>query len=199
MNRSIIALAAALTAGPAFADSPEYPPGLFDNSPVVPSGPPSVAPSDRQMQRFLWTRTQTFLLDQRTAAACLTTFALASISGLSAVWLKSGRRTLGAIRRRIDRAGVHRGPPESDRDPHSDHRRATRPSPPRSRSGWWPTSRNSGRMLGVRLAGGPLAAQARRHARAGRELQRRDPAGAGGKQVRHDKPQELWVGFAVIP
>ena len=46
MNRSIIALAAALTAGPAFADSPEYPPGLFENSPVVPSGPPSVAPSD---------------------------------------------------------------------------------------------------------------------------------------------------------
>jgi hypothetical protein len=46
MNRSIIALAAALTAGPAFADSPEYPPGLFENSPVVPSGPPNQAPSD---------------------------------------------------------------------------------------------------------------------------------------------------------
>ncbi len=45
MNRSIIALAAALTAGPAFADSPEYPPGLFEHSPVVPSGPKNGAPS----------------------------------------------------------------------------------------------------------------------------------------------------------
>ncbi len=61
----------------------------------------------RQMQRFLQDpQTQTFLLDHRTAAARLTTFALASNSELSAVWLKSGRRTLGAIRRRIDRAGV---------------------------------------------------------------------------------------------
>ena len=39
MNRSIIALALALTAGPAFARGPEYPPGLFENSPLVPSGP----------------------------------------------------------------------------------------------------------------------------------------------------------------
>jgi hypothetical protein len=33
MNRSIIALALALIASPAFADGPEYPPGLFENSP----------------------------------------------------------------------------------------------------------------------------------------------------------------------
>jgi hypothetical protein len=46
MNRSIIALAAALTAGPAFADSPEYPPGLFEHSPVVPSGRPDATPLD---------------------------------------------------------------------------------------------------------------------------------------------------------
>jgi hypothetical protein len=50
MNRSIIALALALTASPAVADSPEYPPGLFENSPLVPSGPPHEAipsgPSD---------------------------------------------------------------------------------------------------------------------------------------------------------
>jgi hypothetical protein len=50
MNRSIIALALALTASPAFADGPEYPPGLFENSPLVPSGPPHAAipsePSD---------------------------------------------------------------------------------------------------------------------------------------------------------
>jgi hypothetical protein len=39
MNRSVIALAAAMVAGPAFADAPEYPPGLFENSPVVPSKP----------------------------------------------------------------------------------------------------------------------------------------------------------------
>ena len=45
MNRSIIALAAALAAGPALA-AQDYPPGLFENSPVVPSGPPNaVAPS----------------------------------------------------------------------------------------------------------------------------------------------------------
>src|SRR6516225_5398103 len=46
MNRSIIALALALTASPAFADGPEYPPGLFENSPLVPSGPPPSEPSD---------------------------------------------------------------------------------------------------------------------------------------------------------
>ena len=39
MNRSIIALALALMASPAIADGPEYPPGLFENSPLVPSGP----------------------------------------------------------------------------------------------------------------------------------------------------------------
>ena len=42
MNRSIIALAAALAAGRALAAS-DYPPGLFENSPVVPSGPPDAA------------------------------------------------------------------------------------------------------------------------------------------------------------
>ena len=50
MNRSIIALALALTASPAFPDGPEYPPGLFENSPLVPSGPTHAAipsgPSD---------------------------------------------------------------------------------------------------------------------------------------------------------
>ena len=49
MNRSIIALALALTASPTVA-GPEYPPGLFENSPLVPSGPPHAAipsePSD---------------------------------------------------------------------------------------------------------------------------------------------------------
>ena len=43
MNRSIIALALAFAACPAFADGPEYPPGLFENSPLVPSGPPHAA------------------------------------------------------------------------------------------------------------------------------------------------------------
>jgi hypothetical protein len=42
MNRPIIALTVALAAGPALAAS-EYPPGLFENSPVVPSGPPDAA------------------------------------------------------------------------------------------------------------------------------------------------------------
>jgi hypothetical protein len=41
----VLALALALTAGPAFA-AQDYPPGLFENSPVVPSGPPdATAPS----------------------------------------------------------------------------------------------------------------------------------------------------------
>ena len=38
-NLSLFAVAAALAAWPALANS-EYPPGLFENSPVVPSGPP---------------------------------------------------------------------------------------------------------------------------------------------------------------
>jgi hypothetical protein len=38
-NRSTIALAVALAASPALA-AQDYPPGLFENSPVVPSGPP---------------------------------------------------------------------------------------------------------------------------------------------------------------
>ena len=38
MNRSIIALVAARAASPALAVQ-DYPPGLFENSPVVPSGP----------------------------------------------------------------------------------------------------------------------------------------------------------------
>ncbi len=38
-KRSTIALAAALAASPALA-AQDYPPGLFENSPVVPSGPP---------------------------------------------------------------------------------------------------------------------------------------------------------------
>jgi hypothetical protein len=38
----IIALAAALAASPALA-AQDYPPGLFENSPVVPSGPPGAA------------------------------------------------------------------------------------------------------------------------------------------------------------
>jgi hypothetical protein len=50
MNRSILAFAAALAASPAFA-AQDYPTGLFENSPVVPSGPqdatvPSGAPGD---------------------------------------------------------------------------------------------------------------------------------------------------------
>ena len=44
-KRSTIALALALTASPALA-AQDYPPGLFENSPVVPSGPPdATAPS----------------------------------------------------------------------------------------------------------------------------------------------------------
>ncbi len=39
MNRSILAVAAALAASPALA-AQDYPPGLFENSPVVPTGPP---------------------------------------------------------------------------------------------------------------------------------------------------------------
>ena len=134
MNRSIIALAAALTAGPAFADSPEYPPGLFEHSPVVPSGPSNGAPAAPPDAAAFWTprrpagcsrsfwtprcRRSFWIAGRRRPAS--TTFALASNSGLSAVWLKSGRRTLGAIRRRIDRAGViaDRG---CDRDPHRRH------------------------------------------------------------------------------
>jgi hypothetical protein len=42
MNRSIIALAWALAASPTVA-GPEYPPGLFENSPLMPSGPPHAA------------------------------------------------------------------------------------------------------------------------------------------------------------
>jgi hypothetical protein len=45
MNRSIIALSVVLAATPALAAA-DYPPGLFENSPVVPSGPPAAtAPS----------------------------------------------------------------------------------------------------------------------------------------------------------
>src|SRR5271169_3769646 len=40
VNCSIIALAAALAASPALAAQDDYPRGLFENSPVVPSGPP---------------------------------------------------------------------------------------------------------------------------------------------------------------
>ncbi|HZZ61842.1 MAG TPA: hypothetical protein VFE63_11800 [Roseiarcus sp.] len=44
-GRSIVALGAALAAWPALA-AQDYPPGLFENSPVVPSGPPgATAPS----------------------------------------------------------------------------------------------------------------------------------------------------------
>ena len=42
INCLIIALTLAAAAGPALAAS-EYPPGLFENSPVVPSGPPDAA------------------------------------------------------------------------------------------------------------------------------------------------------------
>jgi hypothetical protein len=42
MNRSTIALVAALATGPVSA-AQDYPPGLFENSPVVPSGPPNAA------------------------------------------------------------------------------------------------------------------------------------------------------------
>ncbi len=63
----------------------------------------------RQTQRFLLDpETQTFLLDRRTAAAHPMTFALASNTELSAVWPKSNRRTLGAIRERIDPCWHHR-------------------------------------------------------------------------------------------
>jgi hypothetical protein len=40
MNRSTLALAIALAASPVFAGQ-DYPPGLFENSPVVPSVPPT--------------------------------------------------------------------------------------------------------------------------------------------------------------
>jgi hypothetical protein len=48
LNRcAIIALAAALAASPALAAQDDYPRGLFENSPVVPSGPPdATAPSE---------------------------------------------------------------------------------------------------------------------------------------------------------
>ena len=41
-KRSTIALALALTASPALA-AQDYPPGLFENSPVIPSGPPDAS------------------------------------------------------------------------------------------------------------------------------------------------------------
>jgi hypothetical protein len=45
MNRSTIALVATLAASPVLA-AQDYPPGLFEKSPVVPSGPPdATAPS----------------------------------------------------------------------------------------------------------------------------------------------------------
>jgi hypothetical protein len=47
MNRLIIGVAvAAALAGSSARAGPEYPPGLFENSPVVPSGPPTPAASD---------------------------------------------------------------------------------------------------------------------------------------------------------
>jgi hypothetical protein len=39
MKRSMLAFLAALAAGSAFAAEDGYPPGLFERSPVVPSGP----------------------------------------------------------------------------------------------------------------------------------------------------------------
>jgi hypothetical protein len=41
-KRLTVALALALTASPALA-AQDYPPGLFENSPVLPSGPPDAA------------------------------------------------------------------------------------------------------------------------------------------------------------
>jgi hypothetical protein len=50
MKRSILAFAALMAAGPAFAADDGYPPGLFEHSPVVggPNDPPpdAAAPSD---------------------------------------------------------------------------------------------------------------------------------------------------------
>ena len=49
-NCSTIALASALTASPAFA-ARDYPSGLFENSPVVPSGPPDATGPSRTARR----------------------------------------------------------------------------------------------------------------------------------------------------
>ena len=54
MRTPVLALAAILAAGPALADSPEYPPGLFENSPLrqhgeEPPADPSEAPPPEAM------------------------------------------------------------------------------------------------------------------------------------------------------
>ena len=107
MNPSIIALALALTASAALADGPEYPPGLFENSPLVPSGVPHAAipsePSDADVPfeppdpaRPVGLQMRPRLSDPRMRST-QTTFAQAPPSGPFAVWLKSGGRTRGAI------------------------------------------------------------------------------------------------------
>ena len=67
-NRSTIALAAALAASPALA-AQDYPPGLFENSPVLPR--PNNPPSGRRHH-----------LDHRTHPTRWTTIAMGSPSAL---------------------------------------------------------------------------------------------------------------------
>ena len=100
MNRSIIALAAALAAGPALAAQDDYPPGLFENSPVVPSGPPNaVAPSQPPDAGDF--------SDPLTQSTRWTTIARGSPPALFGVWRRSSGRTPFAIKLTAPRSSGH--------------------------------------------------------------------------------------------
>ena len=90
MNHSIIALAAALAASSALAAQDDYPPGLFENSPVVPSGPPNaVAPSQPP--------DAVDFSDPRTLSTRWTVIAKGSLRAPFAVWRRSSGRMPSAI------------------------------------------------------------------------------------------------------
>ena len=93
MNRSIIALALAFAACPAFADGPEYLAGLFENSPLVPSGPPHAAiPSEpSRAPEILPLLMARKMVERLSLVACA---ALARMSGMGV--RRDARRRLGA-------------------------------------------------------------------------------------------------------
>ena len=85
---ALLALAAALAASPALA-AQDYPPGLFENSPVVPSGPPdATTPSQPPDAPILSIRTQ---------STRWTIIAMGSPHALFAVWRRLSGRTPVAI------------------------------------------------------------------------------------------------------
>jgi hypothetical protein len=88
-KRSTIALAAALATSPALA-AQDYPPGLFENSPAVPSGTPDVTTASQPPDVPI-------LSDRRTQSTRWTIIAMGSPPALFAVCRRSSGRTRVAI------------------------------------------------------------------------------------------------------